>query len=58
VINTWKNEVFGNVNELVLHAGNHFQVTHEPVDILGHTDALLEQQKDAQISLDNSLDMK
>lgn len=55
LIYIWNKEVFVNVHELVSLAVNNLYLIQIQIDIDGHTDELLNQQKEAQITLDQAL---
>lgn len=51
----WNHNVFGNVHTIVKDAENKLAAIQENIDNTGMTDSLLEQQKLAQINLENAL---
>jgi hypothetical protein len=51
----WNKEVFGNVHELVSLAENNLHLIKLQIDTDGHSDELLDQQKQAQLALDQAL---
>lgn len=55
LIYIWNKEVFVNVHELVSLAVNNLHLIQIQIDIDGHTDELLDQQKQAEITLDQAL---
>lgn len=55
-LKVWNREVIGNIHENVSEAENNLQAIHEKIDTYGHTETLLNQQKAAQITLENVMD--
>lgn len=54
-LKSWNKDVFGNVHELVRDAEAQLHLIQNQIDTSGHSDTLLEQQKIAQLNLDNAL---
>jgi len=54
----WNKETFGNVHALVKDAEDKLQGIQNNIDVNGHTDTLMEQEKQAQINLQQSLNIE
>jgi ribonuclease HI len=54
-LKTWNKECFGNVNEMVTAAELHLQQVQMQIQVRGHNDTLLQEEKTASANLEDAL---
>ena len=57
-LKTWNKEIFGNVHNQVRDSNVMLDEIPEKIDRLGHLDILMEQEKSAQLNLENVVNLE